>query len=198
MTTADLKAVIQSDTNLPPASQHLYHNGQLLIDESKTLEELRIVEGDMLAMHVRSTASPTTARGAGPSQGRQQQQGGNIAPGRRRRGPDPEMMRLRMLGDPRMLAEIRNSNPELASVVQDSRRFAEVWDQVQRQQEETELQKQREIAALNEDPFNLEAQAKIEEIIRQEAVMENLQNALEHNPEGQCTFSSPNPGTPQD
>ncbi len=95
------------------------------------------------------------------------------------------MMRLRMLGDPRMLAEIRNSNPELASVVQDSRRFGEVWDQVQRQQEETELQKQREIAALNEDPFNLEAQSKIEEIIRQEAVMENLQNALEHNPEGQ-------------
>jgi len=184
MTTADLKAVIQSDTNLPPASQHLYHNGQLLTDESKTLGELRIGEGDMLAMHVRSPPTPGTARGAGPSQGRQQQ-GGNTAPGRRRRGPDPEMMRLRMLGDPRMLAEIRNSNPELASVVQDSRRFGEVWDQVQRQQEETELQKQREIAALNEDPFNLEAQSKIEEIIRQEAVMENLQNALEHNPEGQ-------------
>jgi len=190
MTTADLKAVIQSDTNLPPASQHLYHNGQLLTDDSKTLEELQIGEGDMLAMHVRNTAPSATRRGAGLSQGRgtsqqAQQQGGSSAPGRRRRGPDPEMMRLRMLGDPRMLAEIRNSNPELANVVQDSQRFGEVWDEVQRQQEETELQKQREIAALNEDPFNLEAQAKIEEIIRQEAVMENLQNALEHNPEGQ-------------
>lgn len=116
-------------------------------------------------------------------------------PGRRRRGPDPEMMRLRMLGDPRMLAEIRNSNPELAGVVQDPRRFGEVWDQVQRQQEETELQKQREIAALNEDPFNLEAQAKIEEIIRHEAVMENLQNALEHNPEGQSASPSHLPRT---
>lgn len=189
MTTADLKAVIQSETNLPPTSQHLYHNGQLLMDESKTLEQLRIGAGDMLAMHVRNPATPGTTRGAaaGQSRGHPQQaaqQGGNAATGRRRRGPDPEMMRLRMLGNPRMLAEIRNSNPELASVVQDSRRFGEVWDQVQRQQEETELQKQREIAALNEDPFNLEAQAKIEEIIRQEAVMENLQNALEHNPEG--------------
>ncbi len=169
MTTADLKAVIQSDTNLPPASQHLYHNGNLLMDDTKTLQDLRIGEGDMLAMHVQSTAPSPARRGASRGQLQQaQHQGGGPGQVRQRRGPDPEMMRLRMLGDPRMLAEIGNSNPELASVVQDPRRFGEVWDQVQRQQEETELQKQREIAALNEDPFNLEAQAKIEEIIRQE------------------------------
>lgn len=93
------------------------------------------------------------------------------------------MMRLQILGDPRMRQEIQNQNPELASVVESPERFREVWNSLQRQQAEADVNRQREIARLNEDPFNLEAQTRIEEMIRQEAVMENLQNALEHNPE---------------
>lgn len=43
---------------------------------------------------------------------------------------------------------------------------------------------------MHEDPFNPESQARIAELIRQEQVMENLQSALEHNPEGNSLVSS--------
>jgi DNA damage-inducible protein 1 len=45
------------------------------------------------------------------------------------------------------------------------------------------LQRQREISALNADPYDIEAQRKIEEAIRMEAVLENLEHAMEYSPE---------------
>jgi len=45
------------------------------------------------------------------------------------------------------------------------------------------MAQQREIARLNADPFDVEAQQKIEESIRQQAVMENMSHALEYSPE---------------
>ena len=55
---------------------------------------------------------------------------------------------------------------------------------MEQQAHEREVARQREHARLNEDPFNIEAQAKIEEMIRQQQVEENLQNTLDYNPEG--------------
>jgi Aspartyl protease len=37
--------------------------------------------------------------------------------------------------------------------------------------------------ALNADPFDAEAQRRIEEAIREEAVLENMEHALEYSPE---------------
>jgi DNA damage-inducible protein 1 len=48
---------------------------------------------------------------------------------------------------------------------------------------EAEMEKQREIAHLNADPFDVEAQRKIEEAIRLQAVMENMEHAWEYTPE---------------
>lgn len=203
MTVADLKALIQSETNFPGASQHLYHNGQLLTDQSKTLESLGIVDGEMLAMHVRDSAphrdiSSATRMAGSPAGQREQvvrpptghtvgmaaESGGQgPAPGR----PDPEMIRLQILGNPSARAEIQRRNPELAEALDNPDRFREIYNGLQRQHAEEERRRQQEIAMLNDDPFNVEAQAKIEELIRREAVMENLQNALEFHPEGRVS-----------
>ena len=45
------------------------------------------------------------------------------------------------------------------------------------------MAKQREIEILNADPFNVEAQRRIEEAIRQEAIYENMEHTLEYSPE---------------
>ncbi|KAI9779244.1 MAG: DNA damage-inducible protein 1 [Geoglossum umbratile] len=196
MNVAGLKGVIEDETTYPITSQHLYHNGQLLTDDSRTLQELGIGEGEMLAMHVRDmvgeTGVPPTSRGlAGSAPGRgassQRSRGQGASSSTRTlgggSGPDPEMIRLQILGDPRSLTQIRNQYPDLAAAVDNSEQFRRVFQSMERQQAEAERNRQREISMLNDD-VNPENQAKIEELIRQEAVMENLQNALEHNPEG--------------
>jgi DNA damage-inducible protein 1 len=70
------------------------------------------------------------------------------------------------------------------AALEDPQRFARLFaDSLDREQRERN-ERQRQIQLLNADPFDIDAQARIEEIIRQERVMENLQNAMEHNPEG--------------
>lgn len=194
MTVADLKAVIQSDTNVAPAVQSLYHNGIELLDDLKTLGQSQIKGDDMLAMLVRS---PQASSGGGSQrQGQRNQARGAAQPGRSQGGQsrqgssdDPEITRLQALGDPRVLRQIRGYSQELADVVHDAGRFQQLYKNLQSRQQNMESEKQRELALLNEDPFNVEAQAKIEEIIRQERVTENLQDAMDHTPEGRSLSS---------
>ncbi|DAA74851.1 TPA_exp: Uncharacterized protein A8136_2269 [Trichophyton benhamiae CBS 112371] len=185
MTLADLKAVIQSEIQIPPQSQHLFHNNRPLTDDSKPLGQLGISEGDMLGMHIRV---PTPA--SGPGQGNPSgvgagatSQQGDSSRGGQPTIPDPETIRLHMLGDPRVLAAVRQQNPQLASAVDDPRRFREIMMSHRRAEARVEAAKEARIAMLNADPFNLDAQREIEEIIRQNAVTENLHTAMEHTPE---------------
>ncbi|KAL8789169.1 MAG: hypothetical protein Q9213_001276 [Squamulea squamosa] len=182
MTIEDLKAVIAGDTNIQPAAQTLYHNGQELQDNSMTLEQVNIKQDDMLGLLVRNQRSQlrpanTSSRRTAPSTSRGE--------GGRGSGPvaDAEMIRLQALGNPGILNQIRAQNQELAEAVHDPSRWGQIYDQMMRQQQDIEAQKQRELALLNADPFNVEAQAKIEEMIRQERVIENLQHAMDHTPE---------------
>lgn len=46
-----------------------------------------------------------------------------------------------------------------------------------------ERQRLLEIERLNANPFDVDAQQRIEEAIRQEAILENWEHALEYSPE---------------
>jgi len=76
------------------------------------------------------------------------------------------------------------TQPELASAaVSDPRRFAELLRESSSRRADQERRRELEIARLNADPFDVEAQRRIEEAIRQEAVSENLEHAIEYSPE---------------
>ncbi|KND92975.1 DNA damage-inducible protein 1 [Tolypocladium ophioglossoides CBS 100239] len=183
MTISVLRESVHAETNVPPTSQHIYHNGRLISDDTKTMEQLQIADGDMLAVHVRetrgSTAAPAQAlrpqaQAPAPVQPRRPQGGGDN---------DPELVRLQMLGDPALRQQLQRQHPELAAAVEDPARFAGILHDAQDRERRERLERQREIERLNDDPFNIDNQRKIEDMIRQERVMENLQNAMEHNPE---------------
>ena len=176
-TVATLKESVQAESRIPKTSQHLYHNGQLLSDDSKTMEQLQIGDGEMLALHVRDTSRNPAA--AAPQPARQQP-----ASHARGGGPDPETIRLQLLGNPELRAQAISQRPELAGVIESPELFAQALQRMQDQEREEQNRRRQQIADLNSDPFDIDAQMRIAEMIREERVQENLQNAIEHNPEG--------------
>jgi DNA damage-inducible protein 1 len=89
-----------------------------------------------------------------------------------------------------MRQEALRAQPELAAAIENPERFAQLFRQMQDQERRERMMRQQRIAALNADPFDVEAQMRIAEMIREERVQENLQNAIEHNPEGACSPES--------
>lgn len=197
MNVETLRSSIQAETRIDPSAQHLYHNGVLITDNTKTMEQLQIGDGDMLALHVRDMRGSTGIPAAGGSGASSSRPPAAAQPGPPRSArpagqADPEVIRLQILGNPSYRAELQRTQPHLASVVDDPVRFAAAFSEATDRERRDRMERQRQIAALNADPFDIEAQAKIEEIIRQERVMENLQNAMEHNPEGRTDSSLEN------
>lgn len=181
MTVATLRDSIYRETQITPDSQHLYHNGNLITNTSQTMEQLQIKDHDLLALHVRAPHAST-----GAAQPRRQ---APVAP--RPGQPDPEYLRLQILGNPVMRQELQRKDPELAGAVDDPQRFSQIFRQRVDREERERNDRQRLIQQLNDDPFDLEKQLKIEEMIRQERVMENLQSAMEYNPEGERASPCP-------
>lgn len=192
LTIQDLKAFVQSETSFPVKSQQLFLNGSPLNTDTQTLEDAGIKDGEMLAMLIRtpnsggggaSTQASRGARPAGGSGGANGQRRGNTNQGDMNT-EELETVRLRLLGNPAAVANLGEQNPELAAALNDPARFREVFLAMRRAEEERAIERNRQIQMLNEDPFNVDAQRKIEEMIRQDRVVENLQYAYENNPEG--------------
>ncbi|KAJ9477411.1 DNA damage-inducible protein 1 [Pseudozyma hubeiensis] len=168
----NLKALLEVDSNIPAEQQQLLHSGKPLNDGKATLASCGVQNDDLLilrdARQGPSTSAAPSAGGAGSSGARSS----SAVPTSESQAA--EQLRQQILSDPAALSMLRANNPLLADAVSSSpTRFLEL------------LRAQRDAMQQNEpvDEFDIDAQRRIEEAIRQQRVMENLEHAMEYSPE---------------
>uniref|UniRef100_A0A665SXJ8 DNA-damage inducible protein 2 n=1 Tax=Echeneis naucrates TaxID=173247 RepID=A0A665SXJ8_ECHNA len=145
---------------------------------------------DFRSITVPGTSSSTSQRGAIRPQQQQPQQQRPAQPSTpmafRGSSPqgldDPALLQQMLLSNPHELSLLKERNPPLAEALLsgDLERFTKV---LLEQQQDRARREQERIRLLTADPFDLEAQAKIEEDIRQHNVEENMTIAMEEAPE---------------
>jgi DNA damage-inducible protein 1 len=99
--------------------------------------------------------------------------------------PDPEQFRQYILSNNDMLQQMLQGNPQLADAVLNGNLqyiTQHLTAQANSRQQQERLRQQLQMQ-LARDPFNVDLQRQIEEEIAQEQINDNMENAIEHNPE---------------
>ena len=167
----NLHALLEADSNIPAADQQLLHAGKPLSDAKATLASLGVQNDDLLILRdrrliaSRSISRPSAARLNEPAPSSEEQAA--------------EQLRQQILADPAALAMLRSNNPTFADAAANSpARFLELV----RAQRDSMRSSQPGLDDIT-DEFDIDAQRRIEENIRQQRVMENLEHAMEYSPE---------------
>jgi len=208
----NFKVLVQVESNsLDIPHVVFFHNGKILLGDKKTLTELGVSDNDVLifgpapgqaSMSNAGNApglgqsvssinnSRNTGGGAGgidwgsvqlptasssrPAQPQQQQSRS------RSDQENPESIRQMFLSDPHQMSLLKERNPKMADVINNPEEFKKILEEQRRERQDQEMARIRLLAA---DPFDMDAQRQIAEEIRMENVNQNMQTAMEHNPE---------------
>ncbi|GLT36762.1 hypothetical protein SLA2020_111190 [Shorea laevis] len=169
-TVENVKALLEVETNVPLQQQKLLFNGREMRDSEK-LSALGVKDEDLIMM-----VSGVESRPANNDLGL---------------NPDgsavnPEALQQHLRRDSNLLGQLFQADPELAQAIMgnDLNNLQDLLRARHRQRSELRRQQEEELALLHADPFDIEAQKKIEASIRQKGIDENWAAALEHNPEG--------------
>ncbi|KAG0619225.1 hypothetical protein M758_4G124600 [Ceratodon purpureus] len=173
MQVENLKAILEVETQVPLAQQQILFNGKEIPNSSR-LNASGVGDNDLL-MLVSARAASSPATGA-PTDLGLKPDGTAI---------NPIALIRHIQGDPNIMRQLQENNRELAQAI--SNNNVDVLQNILRQQHQQKMlmqeQRQREIDLMNADPFDVEAQKRIEEAIQQKNVDENWEAALEYNPE---------------
>ncbi|CAA2972179.1 DNA damage-inducible 1 [Olea europaea subsp. europaea] len=168
----NLKALLEVETQVPLQQQQLLYNGREMKNSEK-LGGLGVTDGDLVMMV--SNASSSGSR-ASPNEVGFNPDGSAM---------NPSALQQQLRNDSNVMAQLFQSDPELAQAIlgNDVNRLQDILRARNRQRGELRQQQDDEMALLYADPFDVEAQKKIEAAIRQKGIDENWAAALEYNPE---------------
>ena len=167
----------------------LLFNGRPLEDQL-SLAGCGVKEHDILLVRQRAPTGVARSSAAAAVSAPGSSAAGHVtvrqAPGQRQRASDQELERIRLsiIGDRQLMSQMTQSQPALLdAALNNPARFKELMQSVMDEQHRQRLAQMQQLAALEADPFDVEAQRKIEEMIRLQNVQSNMESAMEHNPE---------------
>ncbi|XP_072011421.1 protein DDI1 homolog 2 isoform X2 [Engystomops pustulosus] len=197
----NFRALCELESGIPAAESLIIYAEQPLTDNQRSLSSYGLKDGDVVVLRQKdptesrpapafpgmpridfsSIAVPGTSAGppAAPPQPRPPAPDSTSFP----QGLDnPALLREMLLANPHELSLLKERNPPLAEALLsgDLEKFTKV---LLEQQQERARREQERIRLFSADPFDLEAQAKIEEDIRQQNIEENMTIAMEEAPE---------------
>jgi hypothetical protein len=189
-TVENVKAVLEVEFAVPIARQVLMFESKQL-QNAQRIDAAGIKNDDMLMMQamrvpaVRPAGAQGQGGGAGPLSGLDLMgflggMGGGAASAR----PNPHQAHMNeanqllqmSASDPHFSRRISENNKPLADAIKtgNPEEVAKQLLEIQKIRKENEFKKQQAIMRLNADPFDVEAQKQIEEMVRMENVNENL------------------------
>ncbi|KEI42539.1 uncharacterized protein L969DRAFT_14732 [Mixia osmundae IAM 14324] len=186
MEIENLSALLEAESGVSTEAQILYFGQNELRSPQATLKSVGVKQDDMILMRRNDRATASTSIAQPPASSSQAPSSSAYASNPSNSLPfeQSEMMRLQLLGDPQLLARLRSTHPEMASAAESHpQRFHQLLPQLANMRQQSMMEQQRNQELLESDPFDIEAQRRIEEAIREEAVYENLEHAMEYSPE---------------
>lgn len=164
----NVKAILEVELQMPLGEQRLIFQGAEL-PNTTALNAAGVHDGDLLLV------LPVEASSAAEAEGRSR-----LLPDGSAANPHALLQALR--SNPNTMANLRATNPRMAEVVQ-AGDIAAFQDMLRAHHTAEQRMRQADKELLLADPFDVDAQRKIEEAIRQKNVDENYEMALEHSPE---------------
>ncbi|KAL6888313.1 hypothetical protein ACP4OV_009339 [Aristida adscensionis] len=164
----NLKALLEVETRVPLQRQQLSFNGKEM-QNSERLSAIGVQDGDLVMMV--------------PSNDRVSQDVVRLNPDGSAANPQAFQQHIR--GDSQLMAQLLQNDPTLAQAIlgDDINELQNTLRSRHQQRMEMKRKQEEELALMYADPFDVEAQKKIEAAIRQKGIDENWEAALEHNPE---------------